>query len=507
MTLKIFSRNVSAFGDWARRNGAAVGVRLLAMARFAALPCALFANRRTPPTTPGWLQCVGRIVGVGGLAVAAAFPVSAEEVVDPRTPDILPLQERSRVVDAWLAERLDTLVGPLMREQGVDMWILIAGEYDEDPVVKTMLPSTWLAARRTTILIFHDRGDEAGVERMAVARYPVANLFPSAWVPEEQPDQWARVAEIVRERDPQAVAVNTSEDFPLADGLSAGMKRKLERGLGPLADRLVEKEGLALGWLETRTAAEMAAFPQIVRIAHSIIAETFSEGTVTPGVTTTEDLRWRLRQRVLDLGLGTWFHPSVNVQRRAQETFAIGSMGIDGGDVIMPGDFLHVDFGITYLRLNTDTQHHAYVLRPGETEAPEGLRDGLATANKVQDAVMEAFETGRSGNEILAAARETVEAQDIEATIYSHPLGLHGHGAGAWVGAWESQAPIAGGRGEYPLRANTAWSIELNAQAAVPEWDGQVVRFMTEEDAYFDGDTVRFMDGRQTEITLIPRQQ
>lgn len=439
-----------------------------------------------------------------GLTLVASLTL-AQETLDPRTPDILPLEERSKVVDGWLKERLDTLVAPLMRREGVNLWILVAGEYDEDPVVKTMLPSTWLAARRTTILIFHDRGQE-GVERMAVARYAVADLFPSAWVPEDQPDQWARVADIVRERDPKTIAVNTSANFPLADGLSAGMRRKLERGLGSLADRLVERDGLALGWLETRTPAEMATYPQIVRIAHSILAETFSEKAVTPGVTTTGDLRWYLRQRVNDLGLDTWFHPSVHVQRQAQDTFEIATMGIDAGDVIMPGDFLHVDFGITYLRLNTDTQHHAYVLRPGESEAPQGLQDGLAAANKVQDALMQAFRTGRSGNDILAAARRTVEAEDIDATIYSHPIGFHGHGAGAWVGSWESQAPVPGARGAYRLQANTAWSIELNAQAAVPEWDGQVVRFMTEEDAYFDGESVRFLDGRQVEITLIPRR-
>lgn len=440
-------------------------------------------------------------------AALAAPGIQAQELTDPPTPQILPIGERAAVVDRWLRERLDTLIAPLMRREGVDMWILVAGEYDEDPVVKTMLPATWLAARRTTILVFHDRGGDQGVERLAVARYPVADLFPSAWNPEAQGDQWERVAEIVRERDPKAIAVNTSEDFPLADGLSAGMRRKLERALGPLTDRLVEKDGLALGWLETRTDAEMAAYPQIVRIAHSIIAEMFSEAAITPGVTTTGDLRWHLRQHISDLGLSTWFHPSVHVQRAEQSTFSIANMSIDSGEVIMPGDFLHVDFGITYLRLNTDTQHHAYVLRPGETEAPKGLRDGLAKANKVQDALLAAFKTGRSGNEILAAARRTVEAQKLNATIYTHPLGLHGHGAGAWIGSWENQNPMPGARGSYPLRPNTAWSIELNAQAAVPEWGGQVVRFMTEEDAFFDGEKVRYLDGRQTEITLIPRQQ
>ncbi|MFK8041060.1 M24 family metallopeptidase [Congregibacter sp.] len=446
-------------------------------------------------------------LAVSCVAAFTTASVHSQELTDPGMPQILDLDDRAATVDRWLKGRLDTLVPALMRREGVDMWILVAGEYDEDPVVKTMLPATWLAARRTTIMIFHDRGEDEGVERMAVARYPVADLFPSAWNPEEQGDQWERVAEIIRERNPSKVAINTSEDFPLADGLSAGMRRKLERALGPLSDKLVENHNLAIGWLETRTSAEMAAYPQLVRIAHAIIAEMFSEATITPGITTTEDLRWHLRQQVSDLGLDTWFHPSVHVQRASQSAFSIANMSLDEGDVVMPGDFLHVDFGITYLRLNTDTQHHAYVLRPGETEAPKGLRDGLAAANKVQDALLATFKTGQSGNEMLAATRKTIEAQGIKGTIYTHPLGLHGHGAGPGIGMWDNQGPMKGARGAYPLWPNTAWSIELNAEAAVPEWDGQLVRFMTEEDAFFDGKTVRYLDGRQTEITLIPRQQ
>ncbi len=231
----------------------------------------------------------------------------------------------------------------------------------------------------------------------------------------------------------------------------------------------------------------------------------FSEKAITPGVTTTADLRWFLRQRVTDLGLDTWFHPSIFVQRPSEAAFEIENMSIDAGDVIMPGDFLHVDFGITYLRLNTDTQHHAYVLKPGETEAPKGLRDGLAAANRVQDALTDEFAVGRSGNEILAAARRTIEAEGITGTIYTHPIGYHGHGAGPTIGMWDDQGPKAGLKGSYPMQANTAYSIELNAEAEVPEWGGQVVRFMTEEDAYFDGETVRYLDGRQTDIILIPR--
>ncbi len=445
-----------------------------------------------------------RIVSVLIIACLSSARAEVPEAMDPRMPHILSLEERAAVTDAWLKERLDAIVGPLMRREGAQMWILVAGEYNEDPVAKTMLPATWLSARRTTVLVFfHDRENDT-VERLAVARYPVADIFPSAWDPETQPDQWKRLGEIVAERDPETIAVNVSKTFPLADGLSAAMEREVRGALGDYADRLIERPGLALGWLETRIPAEMEAYPTVVRIAHAIIAETFSESSMTPGVTTTNDLRWRLRQRVADLGLDVWFHPSVHIQRRKDEAFSIQNMGLDEGEVIRPGDFLHLDFGITYLRLNTDTQHHAYVLRPGETQAPKGLRDGLAAANKVQDALTREFAVGLTGNELLTRARRRALRSVKKPSIYSHPIGYHGHGAGPWVGMWDNQE-TAGARGDRPVYPNTAWSIELNAEADVPEWDGQSVRFMTEEDAYFDGETVRYLDGRQTEITLIPR--
>ncbi|MGP1283853.1 MAG: M24 family metallopeptidase [Parasphingopyxis sp.] len=438
----------------------------------------------------------------GPITAPAAL---AQERADPPPPAILPLEQRAAIEDRWLRERLDTVIPMLLRRDDIDMWIVIGREYHEDPVLESMLPATWLSARRRTVLIFHDRGEELGVERMAVARYPVADIFPAAWDPEQQPDQWARIAELVRDRDPARIAVNISSDFALADGLTVSQHRELRGALGPLSDRLVSSDRLALGWLETRIPAEMATYPQIVRLAHAIIAEGLSERAITPGVTTAGDLRWWFRERVAALGLDTWFHPSVNIQRAGESTFAIASMGLGNETVIEPGDFLHLDFGISYLGLNTDTQHHAYVLRPGETEAPRGLREGLAVANRVQDLLTREFRTGRKGNEVLAAARAAVEREGLDATIYSHAIGTHGHGAGPWIGMWDNQEPVPG-RGDYGIYPHTAWSIELNARAAVPEWGGQVVRFMTEEDGYFDGHMFRYLDGRQTEIHLIPRQ-
>ncbi|NBC17669.1 MAG: M24 family metallopeptidase, partial [Bacteroidetes bacterium] len=213
------------------------------------------------------------------------------------------------------------------------------------------------------------------------------------------------------------------------------------------------------------------------------------------------------RDRIRDLTLTTWFHPTVSVQRNEtggdgmRETFA----SRPDTDVIQPGDLLHVDFGITYLGLNTDTQQHAYVLRPDETEAPEGLRDGLAVGNRLQDILTDEFAAERSGNAILQAALDRAAAEGIDASIYTHPIGFHGHGAGPTIGLWDQQGGVPG-RGDYPLYPNTAHSIELNAEVTVPEWGDQRVRIKLEEDALFDGETAWYLDGRQTELLLIPRQ-
>lgn len=430
-----------------------------------------------------------------GLLGAAPLPVPDQvETLSPHAPAVLPLREQAQLRDAWLRARLDTLVPRLMREAGVDMWILVAREYAEDPVLATMLDAESFHARRRTILVFHDSGNGRPIERFTVSRYPLADLFPAAWNPEQQPDQWKRLGEIVAERRPRRIAVNVSSDSAFADGLTASQYDELRTALGNQATRIVPAGALAIGWLETRIPAEIARYPEIVRVAHAIIAQGFSTRAVTPGRTTAADLVWWYRERIAALKLSTWFQPSVAIFRR-------GARELGGSEVIRPGDMLWVDFGVTYLGLNTDTQHLAYVLRPGERDAPKGLRDGMAAANGVQDAVTGAFRTGRTGNDVLVAARNAAIARGLRPTIYSHPIGHHGHAAGSAIGFWDDQQP--GPRGTHPIRPMTAWSIELAAEYAVPEWGGQVVPFRLEEDAWFDGTHVRYLDGRQTRFHLI----
>lgn len=430
-------------------------------------------------------------------AFAAPIGMSDTEQAAPAVPPILSARERAETENRILSERLDTVIPAIMRAEGIDFWLLVAREYFEEPVVATMLDAENMHARRRTILIFHDPGEGKPVERLTVSRYGLGGLFKPAWDPAKQPDQWKAVADIIVARNPAKIAVNISDLHQFADGMTVSQYDKFTAALPEvLRSRIVSGEGLAIRWLETRTPSEMALYPAIERTAHAVIAEAFSREVITPGVTTAEQVQWWYRDRLLQLGLDAWFHPSVAIQRKGAESM------LEGNEVIRPGDLLWTDFGITYLRLNTDTQHLAYVLKPGESEAPAGLRQGLANSNKVQDALLRQFVVGRSGNEALARARAEAKVAGLNPSIYSHPIGFHGHGAGPSIGFWDNQN--ADPRGDAAIHANTAWSIELTSYAAVPEWGGQRVDFRTEENAYFDGQTVRFIDGRQTSLTLIP---
>ena len=419
-------------------------------------------------------------------------------------PVILEMQKRAEVQNTWLNYRLDNVIPDLMRRENIDMWIIIAREYNEDPVIKTMLPATWQSARRRTILVFFDNGET--VERLAVARYDIGEFFKTAWNKEEQPDQWARLSEVISERNPEKIALNYSRTFALADGISHTEYNAFQNSLPEkFKERIVSGENLAIGWLETRVEPEMQVYPLICQIAHDIIAEGFSEAVIQPGVTTTQDVEWWYRERIRELKLSAWFHPSVSVQREEEPeaSFLQNFSKRPASNIIRPGDLLHVDFGITYLGLNTDTQQHAYVLKNNEDDAPKGLHEALATGNRLQDILTDNFRSNRSGNEILKAAREQAITEGIRPSIYTHPIGFHGHAAGPTIGLWDQQEGVPG-KGDYPLYANTAHSIELNATVNIPEWNKDI-RIMLEEDAFFDGEEVRYIDGRQTELWLIPR--
>lgn len=395
--------------------------------------------------------------------------------------------------DELLERRLDSIVPELMSANGFEAWVIDAREYNEDPVARTMLPAKWLGtARRRTLLVFKDHGRGRG----AISRYPVGP-FPSVWDPSQEPDQWAALRTFLSDVTGD-VGINTSEVFGLADGLTSTEHSTLVRALDN--HRLAPAEVLAIGWLERRLPAEVPAMAEACSLSHGLLRRALSAEVVTPGRTTTEDIAWWLAQSSFDAGVGSWFHAGVTVQRRGDVLRSPADEMIDR--TIERGDLIHIDFGIVRHGYHTDQQQHGYVLRPGEREAPGSFVTGLAQGNRLQDILMSAMAPGSTGNDVLAATLEAARAESIRPIVYTHPIGLHGHAAGSTIGLWDNQERVPGD-GDYPINADTGWSIELAVEITIEDWDGQEGKLMLEEDAFLGRDGIAFLDGRQEELWLI----
>jgi hypothetical protein len=413
------------------------------------------------------------------------------------------LREQAAMQQQWLKKRLDTVLPALMRKHGVDLWVVPMREYNEDPVFSSITAPETFAARRRTIYVFFDKCAAAGtapsaacIERIALGGTSQGGLFDARtsakgvanqvtgrqaelWGDE----QWLLLKEVVEERRPRVIAIDRSTVFAFSDGLSSGELQGMSEALGPAwTAKFRNAERLPLELIASRLPEEEAFFEKMTALVWDMTRTMFSNKVIVPGTTRTKDLVWWWRQRVNDQGLGTWFQPSVDVQRR-------GVTAKDLGDdpVIMPGDVLHCDVGISVARLNTDTQHLAYVLGPGESDAPAGLKQALANANAMQDIAMEEIRPGRTGNEILGSVLSRMKAKGITGTMYSHPIGVNGHGAGPLIGLWDYQDGVAG-RGEARVIPSMWFSIELQATTPVPEWGGQPVQMAQEEDMIVGAD-------------------
>ena len=461
-----------------------------------------------------WSFCRGmgrslKLAIVFGLALLAALPADTrgEEFEQGRIieapGDVIPWRQRVAVFNSSLSERLSSLLPTLMKETGIDMWLVVNREYAEDPVFFSLAPEPVFAARRTTMLVFFDPGEGQEFERLTVNRYPLGDLYEPAWEGGDLDEQWQRLGEIIRERDPKRIGINVSRHWPVADGLTAGLRDRLEEATGPdLSSRFVSAESLVIRWLETRTESELERYPHIVSLARGVIAEAFSARVITPGVTTPDDVAWYIRQRFSDLNLPAWFMPDVNVQRSSAPCELSSPFCGIKDTVIRRGDVLHTDVGVCYLGLCTDTQEMGYVLRLGESEIPAGLQRALAVGNRWQDLLTKEFVTGRTGNEILAAALSSAGSEGINSSVYSHPLGVFGHAPGPTIGMWDNQGPTTV-RGDWSLFPSTAYAIEGNVMVEVPEWNGHLVQVKLEQSAVFDGSSVRYLAGRQTRWHLV----
>ena len=424
--------------------------------------------------------------------------------IQANSAQILSEKDRAKLKDELLEDRFQHLLPQLMDEANLDMWLLISREYNEDPVLKTMLPARWLNARRRTMILFYRNKEQNTIERIAVARYDIGKSIKSAWNKELEPNQWKALSRIIAERNPNKIGINYSKHFALADGLVKTDYEELAENLpDSLLSKLVSAEKLAIAWLETRTEKEMKLFKKLVKTTHDIIDVAFSGKVIEPGKTTTEDLVWFLRQTVTDMGLETWFHPTIDIQRTNQElqshiySFTKG----DKDKIIQKGDLLHCDFGITYIGLNTDCQQHAYVLKDNETMVPQYLATAFKKGNRLQDILTTNMKEGKTGNEILLSSLKTAKKEGLRPSIYTHPLGKYGHSAGTTIGMWDSQGGVPF-NGDYSLHNNTVYAIELNVTVSIPEWQKDI-RIMLEEAGFYGDNFFEYVNQRQTEIKPI----
>lgn len=435
---------------------------------------------------------------------------------------IVSVKEQGEIKNRWLEKRINTILPDIMDREKIDMWIVVAREYNEDPVILSLLPSPMITARRRTILVFFKKED-GSIERLCISRPGTGLdlLYQGVWTnpkgsswqsfkkmmpgdisPEQkdtdQPEtQWECLNRVIKERNPGTIGLNFSEDIAFADGLTYTEYNNLIKNIDTtFHERIRSAEKLVIGWLETRIEEELAAYSGIVQIAHGIIAEAFSNRVIHPGVTTNDDVVWWMRQRVTDLGLQAWFPYEVSIFREGCEK-------VGEKEIILPGDILHCDFGLMYLGLATDTQENAYVLKLHETEAPAGIKATHALGNRLQDILASEFIVGRSGNEILKKSLLKAKEEGINPCIYTHPIGNHGHGAGPLIGLYDMQDGVNDLRGEYVLNNNTCYSMELNITTNIPEWNNQEIILGLETDIAFTDNRVYYLGGRQTELHLI----
>ncbi len=443
------------------------------------------------------------------LSLAIAAALLAANSIGADSPKLLPsLREQAELQQQWLKLRLERVLPRLMRKHGVAMWLVICREYNEDPVFFSLVSPTVFAARRRTIYVFFDRGEEKGIERLALGGGSNGGLYTVYRDPEVEgreiygEGQWVLLKKLIEERKPSTIAIDISHTHAFSDGLSAGEREKLESTLGPeYLKRIVRAENLALEYVEIRLPEMLPVYRQMMETVHWLIGRAFSNEVITPGKTTDQDVVWWLRQQVNNLGLGTWFQPSVRVQKSSRT--GVNLLAEDAPLLIERGDVLHVDFGITAMRLNTDTQHMGYVLREGETDVPAGIKRALANSNRVQDLLMERMKPGRSGNEVLADTLAAMKAERINGSIYTHPIGDHGHGAGPLIGLWDRQQGVPG-RGDVLVLPGTWFSIELSATTPVREWGGKDLWVGAEEDAVIDeAGRASWVLKRQTEYHLV----
>lgn len=417
-------------------------------------------------------------------------------------PKLLSLREQQVVRESWLKKRLDTMLLPIMRQLKIEMWIVTNEEFHADPVTAYIAPPLPYVGRRDYFILADRGGDK--LDRITIVRYPEEHLsyFYEVLNPPGR-EIGPTLRRIVEERNPKTIALNFGGMRGQTDGLTHDAYKFLTDALGPTyASRFVSAAPLLVEYMDTRLPEELEHFRTAVAVTDVLTQRAFSNEVITPGKTTVGDVRWWFMQQVNNLGLDIWFQPDLRIQRHNREpgkTQQFLSVTEESA-VIQRGDVIHIDCGVNYMGLSTDWQKMGYVLLPGEKDVPEGLKKALANTNRLQDALFTHIKPGVRGHEIYDATMADMKKAGIEAMIYSHSVGNQGHALGASI---DFRRPSAGTSLEPPFREGSYTAIELNTSTPVPEWGGQKVTIMMEDDAYLTKDGMKWFRPRQTAFYVI----
>jgi len=468
-----------------------------------------FTNRTKGEKMKRWTALIA-VVLLAAVAASSRDQLTRTMGVGRDVDNILTQRRQAEVVNEYVSWRLDNILPEILRREGIDLWLVICFEYDEDPVFMTLTTRPRMSARRLSILMFHDAPDgfrklTASWHGSGAAGPMYTNIFTPEYRNKGANAQFTAVADYIRKNNPKKIGINYAEhwdyhdDFSHGLGLSAFHKARLEQALDPeYKARLVSAEKVCIGWYETRSPMELSLYRHLAGIGHNLIEEFFSNQVITPDVTTADDVQWWYRERLAKLGLTAWFQPSIDIRRSPAEAAKYPK----DDRVIRRGDLLHCDVGFRYLDLCTDMQHNAYVLMPGESDAPQGLKDLLRKGHRLQEILLSEMKEGRKGNEILVSALGKAKAEGIEGSIYSHPIGYYGHGSGMMLGMVEKQNFVPG-TGEHPLYPNSSYSIELSVSHTVPEWGNARASMGLEDEALFTKEGARWADGYPARLYLI----
>jgi len=447
----------------------------------------------------------GRLLMISSVLLMSALSLAVYSQTRKNVeslPKLLSVREQQTVREAWLKKRLDTMLLPMMRQQKIEMWIVTNEEFHPDPVTEYIAPPIPYDGRRD-FFIFADRGGNK-LDRVALIRYPEEHLkyFFEVLNPPGR-DIAATLRRLVEERNPKTIALNMGGTRGATNGLTYDAHKYLTETLGQdYASRFVSAAPLIVEYMDTRLPEELEVYRTAVALTEVLTQRAFSNEVITPGKTTVGDVRWWFLQQVNNLGLGVWFQPDLRIQRQNQEASkALQLLSVaEESVVIQRGDVIHIDCGVNYMGLSTDWQKMGYVLREGEKDVPDGLKKALANSNRLQDALFTHIKVGAKGFEVYDATMADMKKQGIEAMIYSHSVGNQGHALGASI---DFRRPTAAAPLEPPFREGSYTSIELNTTTPVPEWGGQKVTVMLEDDAYLTKDGMKWFRPRQTAFYLI----